>query len=251
LKSEIASIQENIYIIERDTTTYLDILAKNQAIFQKQKEREKLQLQLLLNQLALDLDSKTKETSAYLQEYQRQITEYEGNNIILNTKIQEFADKILSTRIQLQRAKYIPYAIDIKSAIIDIQTKITYNINNVATVISNSIIITGMQDEYDELYDQKDSITNIEYTAKNNLEVLKRDKKIVTETIVFILNILLLSVISFIIYSYYPHLSVLILLFLLYVLFVTIYIYNITQIVRTQATNNYWPKPERQISKLI
>jgi hypothetical protein len=251
LKSQIASIQEDIAVIERDTTIYLSIMEKNQAKFQLQKEQERYELSLKLEQLKLDLQNTVRDTSASLQEYQQQITVYEKDSFILSNRIQELSDKILSTRIQLQRYKYIPYAIDIKSTINDIQTKISYNINNVATIISNSIILTGMQDEYDELYDQKDSIMNIEYTAKNNLEILKRDKKIIAETVLFILNILLLSVISFIIYSYYPHLSVIILVLIIYIFFITLYIYNITQIVRTKANNNYWPKPTRQISKLI
>lgn len=241
---ELKDLDRQIDSIEADTNAYVDAIERRTVALGIRRERKKKWLEY-------QIELSNAEHTAVIQDVQNKIREYQTNIDDDNAYIQDLMkeieakrDEIVNVFVEKQRYKYVPLSVSVDSSVTTIQTKLLFNINNTATAIANSIILTGMDKEYKELEDQKDTIKVYETKSGNDVELNLRDDKIIFATNKLLLNVLLVSVISIIIYSQnISALFVIIFTLLCFSVIIAFYYMEVLNIVRTYGSKYYWDQP--------
>ena len=147
----------------------------------------------------------------------------------------------------IKQYKYIVKVLDIGIQSTDIGIKIAVNINNTATYIVNSIILSSLIREHRQAVEQKEFIETTEHRSKLDIQIKKRDEKIMVASTNLIMNMLLVSTIIIIVNNKFRTsiTSLFYTLGVIYIIFFIFYIIEIIQIVKTKATNKYWVKPKK------
>lgn len=173
----------------------------------------------------------------------RNIFNYKEMGKPVEKQISDLTAQIVQKWIETQRYKYTADNVyGIKASIGDISTKITLHINNTATYIANSIILSSLHKEYADFNSRKDSIQAAEYNSTMNIEIEKRNNKILVATIYLVLNLLFATSIVLVlfrtslVYTIY-------MLIIVYMPFIIYYAISLIRIVRTRAAHKYWRKP--------
>jgi alpha-tubulin suppressor-like RCC1 family protein len=173
----------------------------------------------------------------------RNTLQYRNESKPIEREIERVAGEITQKWIETQRYKYTAQNVySIETSIDDISTKISLNINNTATYIANSIILSSLDREYAAFSKKKDTMQSAAQKSNADIEIQKRDNKILIATIYLILNMLLVSVIVFILFKYSFGYMVYILI-IAYMPFLIFYALTVIRIVRTKASYKYWRKP--------
>jgi alpha-tubulin suppressor-like RCC1 family protein len=173
----------------------------------------------------------------------RNTLQYRNESKPIEREIERVAAEITQKWIETQRYKYTAQNVySIETSIDDISTKISLNINNTATYIANSIILSSVEREYAAFSKKKDTMQAAAQKSNADIEIQKRDNKILIATIYLILNMLLVSVIVFILFKYSFGYMVYILI-IAYMPFLIFYALTVIRIVRTKASHKYWRKP--------
>ena len=178
----------------------------------------------------------------------RNTLQYRNESKPIEKEIERVAAEITQKWIETQRYKYTAQNVySIETSVHDINTKISLNINNTATYIANSIILSSLDREYAAFSKKKDTVQAAAQKSNADIEIQKRDNKILIATIYLILNMLLVSVVVFILFKYSFGYMVYILI-IAYMPFLIFYALTIIKIVRTKASYKYWRKPENKFA---
>lgn len=240
LLSEMKDLDDRIASIETDTNMYVSRVEKDAQILQARREREKKWLEYQISNLQTTFAEVDASVRQKIEEYQQSMQEDQEIIDDLMLQIQSKSEEIAQIVIERQRYKYIANAVAVDASVVTIQTKILYNINNTATVIANSIVLTGMDKEYRELDEQKDKVQLLEVKSGNDVEINKRDDKIIFATNKLLLNIMLAAVILIIIYNKYVSIYVVIFMILVFCIMIAFYFIEVLHIVRTFGSKYYW-----------
>jgi alpha-tubulin suppressor-like RCC1 family protein len=240
IESDIRQLKYQISNIESDKTAFIENVGSQARLLELKSELTKKSLDIEIAQLNSDLQKYVLQVDNDIAEYQKNIDGENGLAAQLSRDIETLKEQYTQRFIELQKYKYVPKSQSVDSSIINIQTKIMFNINNTAMIIANSIIVTGMQKEYEDLKKQKPELLLLETRSKNDLDINKRDDKLIIATNKMILNILLLSIIFIIVYTKYQTFIIIIMAIIIFSIIVYLYLTDVLKIVRTKTSNKYW-----------
>jgi hypothetical protein len=203
------------------------------------KEKEIQDIKDYMDRLREDLRTIRNDIDTHV----RNIFNYKEMGKPVEKQISDLTVQIVQKWIETQRYKYTADNVyGIKASIGDISTKITLHINNTATYIANSIILSSLHKEYADFNSRKDSIQAAEYNSTMDIEIEKRNNKILVATIYLVLNLLFATSIVLVlfrtslVYTIY-------MLIIVYMPFIIYYAISLIRIVRTRAAHKYWRKP--------
>ena len=240
LLTEMRGLDERIATIDRDTNAYVDRIERDTKILEIRREREKKWYEYQITLLQAKYAEVDETVRNNINLYQKSIDEDQAAIDDFIKEIQVESEEIVQIVVERQKYKYVARAVEVDASVITIQTKIMYNINNTATVIANSIVLTGMDKEYREMEDQKEKVEILEVKSDNDVEINKRDDKLIYATNKLLLNIMLAAVILIIIYHQFMSIYVLLFMVIVFCIIIAIYFIEVLQIVRTSGNKYYW-----------
>ena len=241
LKNQNIEITNTIKNIESDTIKFVNAIEREKALLQQRRNAEINRLQQDILDLQGRLVTVTTETTAEITELQSNITRFDGEIQAFTAQVTQLSEEIVLEYVERQKYKYISNVISIDSSSANIQTRLLYNINNTAIVVANSIILTGMENEYRDMMRGQDDILLLEGSSTHHLDIVKRDDKIILATIQMILNLLLIAVIFMVIYNVLPFLSTILVMILGFLVIIISYLVQVVSMVRSKAYKQYWP----------
>lgn len=247
LQSDIERLNNEISDIENDRLYYVNKYEKDARLAAAKAERQQKYLQAEITGLESTLNNLTTDVEDILKQYQQKITDDMNDKEAYERKITEVSSDIVNFFIEKQRYKFIAKAISVEASVINIQTKILYNINETATIIANSIILSGMEKEYNKLKQNEDNVKLLEDKSEHHIDIALRDDKLLLASNKFILNLLLIVTLFVIFYSKYISSIILVILIIIMIIMITFYIIDCIQIVRTVNNQYYWKTPNVDI----
>jgi alpha-tubulin suppressor-like RCC1 family protein len=241
LKNQNIEITNTIQNIESDKIKFVNTIEREKALLQQRRNAEINRLQQDINSLQIRLESVRAETTAEISVLDSNIRDFNSEIENFQAQVRQLSDEIVAEYVERQKYKYISQAISIDSSSANIQTRLLYNINSTAIVIANSIILTGMENEYKDMMQRQDDILLLEGSSTHHLDIVRRDDKIILATIQMILNVLLIAVIFMVIYNVLPFMSIILLMILVFLVIIIAYLVQVVSMVRSKAYKQYWP----------
>lgn len=240
LLNDLEKLDDQIARIEGDTSAYVDRIEKDTRLLEARRSRDKKWYEYQISKLQTTYFEVDQSVREKISDYERSMSEDQEviDQLIGNIKIK--SEEIAEIVIERQKYKYIAKVVEVDASVVTIQTKILYNINNTATVIANSIVLTGMDNEYRQIEGQRENVKILETKSDNSVEINKRDDKIIFATNKLLLNVMLAAVILIIIYQNYTSMYVLIFMIIIFAILISFYFIEVLQIVRTFGSKYYW-----------
>lgn len=244
----IDDTQDNIVNLERnlDGTLKADVKAQEQAIikFDSLEDARKRENTSLKNDIR-DAKKNIIETKKKIEEHIRDFINERNMVIDTNKTLRETSVMLFNQMYRLQQYKFVSNVLSIDSSLSDITTKISANIDNVIMMISNSIVTSSLQTEVNDMANLDEHIDVSAHKAINSVEIISRDTKVADATTRLVLNLFVLTVFIIVAKKKYVITSSLLKFGLVYSLVVFYYFMEVVIIVRTNASNKYWQRPEK------
>lgn len=140
---------------------------------------------------------------------------------------------------------------NITTTITNIDKSLTENIQNIAVLIANNIIISALKKEEYDMKGQKDFVNVLEYKSTSDVHVTKHTNKFLIYTSYLILRVVLFTCLLSVI-NRYLNMSDLYYYILIigYIIIISLYIIDIIKNVRTKSDNIYWGEPNILLSNM-
>jgi hypothetical protein len=133
---------------------------------------------------------------------------------------------------------------NITTTITNIDKSLTENIQNIAVLIANNIIISALKKEDYDMKRQKDFVNVLEYKSTSDVHVTKHTNKFLIYTSYLILRVVLFTCLLNVINRYLNMNDLYYYILIIgYIIIILLYIIDIIKNVRTKSNNIYWGKP--------
>ncbi len=244
LTTDTNTLSSSIQTLTENTNTILT--QKNQQ-YQALETQRNSQINTLNNNIKAiqeNIDSITAEINTFVK---NTITDNQRSDDI-EKELLNLAREIAAKTMELQQYTYVVKVLDINNQSNDIGVKIIVNINNTATYIVNSIVLSSIIREQQHTVEQNEFIENTDQRSKADINIKRQDEAIMISTINLSMNMLLLSVIVIIVNNNIKnsYISPIYILGIIYIILLIPYLFEIIPIVKTKSTNKYWQNPNKK-----